>query len=295
MPGDDLSVVSARLQNTVARSGEMKGIGVHSGIEVTVRLQPAPCNSGITFARNDLPGAPRVPATTPFAKGEARHTCLRNDGALVATPEHLLAALYCRQIDNVDVYINAPEVPIGDGSAVCWNQLIDDCGLQVQNEPVEYFAVQEPIHWSDGNTHLVALPCDNFRISLTLHYPRAPGIGTQYLSLPITNDTFLSDLYNCRTFCLYEEIQPLIERNLIKGGSLENALVFKGTEVLNTGGLRFPDEPVRHKVLDLVGDLSLVGKPLKAHILAVCSGHAANVALAHRLYTHQSSQGVPVA
>lgn len=279
-PGQELG---PRMQQSLAASANYTGIGVHCGSAVNVRLHPAAAGHGLVFVRVDLPGRPQVPAQVTQAHGEARHTVLRQGDAVVATPEHLLAALYACGVDNALIEIDAPELPIGDGSSQCWLELIDRCGVQQLDQVQKTYSLKEPVYHSDGQTHLVALPSDHFQLSVTLDYAQIPAIGTQYRSLKIHEQSFRQELATCRTFCLYEEVQALMERNLIQGGSLECAVVFDGDAVMNEGGLRYVDEPVRHKMLDLVGDLSLVARPFAAHVIAIRPGHAANVELARKL------------
>jgi len=204
--------------------------------------------------------------------------------------EHLLSALQGLGIQNVLVEVEGPEIPAGDGSSQEFVQLIEEAGIETLDTPLRPIQIQQPIYWSEENVHLVALPAEEFRISYTLFYPQSSLIGSQYYSLSLTPNSYKSEIALCRTFSLYEEIAPLIEKGLIKGGGLENALVIRDNHILNPGGARFPDEMARHKVLDLVGDLALLGAPLNAHIISVRSGHASNVAFAKKISTSLNIQ-----
>jgi UDP-3-O-[3-hydroxymyristoyl] N-acetylglucosamine deacetylase len=258
------------------------GRGLFSGREATLHVMPAPTDSGIVFHRTDLPHAPPIPATIAHVQEGLRCTVLGLEGTSVQTVEHLLAALAGLGIRNAKIEISGPEVPIFDGSSLPFVEKFQAAGL----EPIEEKNVArlaEPLFWSKGDLHLVALPSDEYRISYTLHYPNSPYLRSQYFSLPIQRDTFITELAPCRTFSLYEEIAPLIEKGVLKGGGLENGVVIKDNAVLNPEGVRFPDEMVRHKMVDLVGDLSLVGFPFLAHIIAIRCGHSANHAFAQQL------------
>jgi UDP-3-O-[3-hydroxymyristoyl] N-acetylglucosamine deacetylase len=197
--------------------------------------------------------------------------------------EHLLSALYAYGVDNARIEVKGPELPAGDGSAQLFVDLLDSTGLKTQQEVRRIIRVSQPIHWSEGDVHLIALPAPEFRLSYTMHYPHSPLLKSQYYSFSLQPMRYKEEIASCRTFSLYEEILPFIERGMLKGGGLENALVIRGDKILNPEGARFPDEMVRHKILDLIGDLSLIGSPLLAHVIAVRSGHSSNVAFAKTL------------
>ncbi len=252
-----------------------------------IRLVPASQDTGIIFQRIDLPGKPEIPAVLDFVSGTPRCTCLAREGASVQMVEHLLSALYGLGIDTLRIEIEGPEIPAGDGSAREYVRLIEEAGIQILDAPKKIIQIQQPIYWSEGDIQIVGLPSSEFRISYTLHYPQSPVIRSQFYSF---KDRYKEEIASCRTFSLYEEIMPFIEKGLIKGGGLGNALVIQEDRILNPEGTRFPDEMVRHKVLDLIGDLSLLGGFLQGHILSIRSGHTANVAFAKLL--HSASQGV---
>lgn len=284
---EELPLSETRLQRTIGRSVSFSGVGVHTGESVQLRLIPADPGTGIVFKRNDLPGQPLIPATVEYAEGVARQTTLSVGDAVVQTPEHVLSALKAFEIDNAIIELSGGEPPVGDGSSEPFVQMIDGADIvEQEGATTPIVRLTEPVCYSSGETHLIALPSDEFRVSYTMHYPNSSVLGSQYLSLPITTETFKTQIGMCRTFCLYEEISFLIDQGLIKGGTLDNAVVIKEDAVLSKGGLRHPDEPVRHKILDLIGDLSLIGIPLLTHIIAIKTGHKSNVAFAKKLYNH---------
>lgn len=272
-----------RPQKTLKKQVSFSGVGIHTGKEVTIRFCPAPAHSGIVFQRIDLAGKPAIPAAIEYVQETSRSTTIGIGACTVQTVEHVLAALKAYQIDNLCIQVTEGEPPIGDGSSQTFVEMIEEAGIEEQEATKTIASLKHPVHFSHGQTHLVALPSDEFRISYTLHYPNTPVIRCQYLSLAVTSQSFKEQVASCRTFALYEEITYLMENGLIRGGSLENAVVIKDDVIFSKEGLRFPDEMVRHKILDLIGDLSLVGIPFLAHVIAIRSGHAANVAFGKEL------------
>ncbi|MBS0624114.1 MAG: UDP-3-O-acyl-N-acetylglucosamine deacetylase [Verrucomicrobia bacterium] len=283
-----------RPQRTLNRKISFSGIGIHTGKKVTLTFQPASENSGLVFQRLDLPGQPIIPAAIEYVVDTSRSTTLGIGGCVVHTVEHVLAALHAYHIDNLLIQLTDCEPPIGDGSSRPFVHLIEAAGIAEQSATRCIETILYPIAFSQGSIHLVALPSTEYRISYTLHYPKTPVIRSQYLSMPITTQTFKDELSMCRTFALYEEITWLMEKGLIRGGNLDNAVVIKDDVILSKEGLRFADEMVRHKILDLVGDLSLVGFPFFAHIIAICSGHQTNVALGKLLMESMTTAGQSV-
>jgi UDP-3-O-[3-hydroxymyristoyl] N-acetylglucosamine deacetylase len=265
------------LQKTLQRPVEFAGVGLFTGMPSRIRLVPAPKNSGIVFRRIDLPGNPEIPASIDYVAETPRCTCLASGVASLRMVEHLLSALSGLGIDNLRVEVEGEEIPAGDGSALEYVRLIDTAGIETLAAPKKVIQIERPIYWSQGEIHLVALPSPEFRISYTLHYPQSPLIGSQFYSY---KGQYREELARCRTFSLYEEIAPFIEKGLIKGGGLDNALVIDRDRILNPEGAHYADEMVRHKVLDLVGDLALLGASIQGHIISIRSGHAANVAFA---------------
>lgn len=268
------------MQKTLRREIVVSSIGIFTGENVSVKICPASVGSGIFFKRMDLEGMPEIPARLQFVQETPRCTRIASGTASVMMVEHLLSALYACGVDNARVEVSGPEIPGVDGSSKLFVDLIEQCGLEIQDQPRLYISVQQPLFWSSGDIHLVALPSSEFRLSYTMHYPKSPLIKSQYYSFCVNPDRYREEIASCRTFSLYEEILPYIEKGLVKGGGLENALVIHGDKILNPDGARYPDEMVRHKILDLIGDLSLIGARLCAHVIAICSGHSSNVAFA---------------
>lgn len=231
----------------------------------------------------DLPGRPEIPADLEWVQPSARCTLLAKQKASVQMVEHLLSAFAGLGVDNARVEVNGPEIPVGDGSASEPVRKIEEAGIVELKAARKRIAIAEPIYWSQEDIHLVALPSPDFRISYTLHYPQSPLIRSQYFSFDFSAPRYKFDLAPSRTFCLYEEIAPMVEKGLLRGGGLDQALVIQGEKILNPEGARFSDEMVRHKVLDLIGDLSLLGAPILGHIVAIRSGHASNVAFAAKI------------
>lgn len=268
------------MQKTVQHEAMVSGHGLFTGEKVSLKICPAPPGTGIVFHRCDLSGKPEIPALLPFVREAPRCTRLATPHASILMVEHLLSALYAYGIDNARIDVEGPEIPAADGSAQIFVDLIEKTGWIAQDAPRQYVKISEPVFWSEGDVHLIALPSEEFRISYTMHYPHSPLLRSQYYSLAIQSLRYKAEIASCRTFSLYEEILPFIEKGIIKGGGLENALVIQGGRILNPEGARFEDEMVRHKILDLIGDLALIGAPLQAHIVAVRSGHSSNVAFA---------------
>lgn len=273
----------ADMQQTIQHEVTASGIGLFTGEKVSLKLKPAPTNAGVIFRRTDLPKIVELPAHLSFVRETPRCTRLANEKASIHMVEHLLSAVRAFGIDNLQVDLEGPEVPSGDGSSKLFIELLERAKLKSQKAKRRVIKIDKPIYYSEGDVHLVALPAEEFRISYTMHYPQSPLLGSQYYSAVITPELFKEEIAPCRTFSLYEEIVPFIEKGIIKGGGLDNALVIQGNRIMNPGGARFPNEMVRHKVLDLIGDLSLVGAPILGHIISICSGHATNIAFARMI------------
>lgn len=273
-----------RKQKTLKEPVSFSGIGVHTGCSVTLSFLPAKEGTGLVFERTDLPGRPQVPAHVEYVLDTARSTNIGIGSVRINTVEHVLAALYAFGIDNAIIQVSAGETPIGDGSSWPFVKMVEEAGVVEQEGQKPVFILEKPLYYSAGDIHLVALPAEEYRISYTLHYPKSEALKTQYTTHAITAQSFKNDIAACRTFALYDEISHLMDRGLIRGGSLENAVVIKDDVIFSKEGLKFPDEMARHKVLDIVGDLALVGFPFLAHIVAVKSGHQANTAFAKVIY-----------
>lgn len=273
-----------RKQRTLKGEASFSGIGLHTGEQVTMRFLPARPGSGVVFKRVDLPGCPVIPATVGYVCANARNTTLGISDVRIHTVEHVLAAIRANHIDNICIEIDGIEPPVGNGSSDVFIDMVEEAGIVEQNEETPIIKLGSPVYWSEGEIHLVALPYNGYRISYTLNYPDTKILKSQYFSISIDSASFKNEIASCRTFSLYEEVSALMDRGLIKGASLDNAVVIKDDVILSKNGLYFPDEMVRHKILDVVGDLSLVGFDFHAHIIAIRSGHASNVALAKKIY-----------
>ncbi len=276
------------IQNTISSSG----VGLFTGKKVHVTLSPTDVDHGIVFQRADLPGTPKIPASVNFVKETPRCTILGNEQGSIQTVEHITAALSAYGIDNLLVSLDGPEVPIFDGSSASFVEMIEKGGVCEQSKEKARRKIQSPVFWAQGDVQIIALPSDEYRISYTLHYPHSSVIGSQFYSVLVNENKFKAEIAPSRTFSLYEEIAPLIERGLIKGGGLENAVVIKDNSIVNPEGVRYPNEMVRHKILDMIGDLSLVGQPFLAHIIAIRSGHASNTAFAREIVNYFNKLGV---
>jgi UDP-3-O-[3-hydroxymyristoyl] N-acetylglucosamine deacetylase len=279
-----------RSQSTIGTPQKLSGVGLHTGEEVTLRLVPAREGEGIFFRRVDLPGQPIIPAAVEYVAGTARGTTLAVGDAKIHTVEHVLSAVRAHEIDNLCIEVSSIEPPAGDGSSSEYVAMIERAGIVEQAATVPVVGLKKPVWWGQGDVHLVALPCDVYRISYTLYYPAAAALGSQYFTFDVSSKNFREQISACRTFALYDELLALMDHGLIRGGSLENAVVVQNEAIISKGGLQFSDEAVRHKVLDLIGDLSLVGIPFTAHIIALRSGHASNCQFAQKLYQELSSE-----
>ncbi|MBT4622949.1 MAG: bifunctional UDP-3-O-[3-hydroxymyristoyl] N-acetylglucosamine deacetylase/3-hydroxyacyl-ACP dehydratase [Verrucomicrobia bacterium] len=268
-------------QQTLAKPASFSGIGLHSGNKVSMTLLPAPPNSGVIFRRVDLDSRAEIPAQVGNVAETDRSTTLSKGNAKVQTVEHVLAALYGFGVTNAVVELDSSEPPVADGSARQFCKMIRDAGIEPQAERVEPVQVTEPIEYTHNGTVISAFPYDGFKITCTSS--DKGGRFTQFFSVELTPETWESEIAQARTFCFYEEIEYLIKNGLIRGGSLENAIVIRDDAVLTAEPMRYREEFVRHKILDIIGDLSLVGAPLRAHIVAVKPGHAANCGLARRI------------
>ncbi len=294
-------------QHTIKRPISISGVGLHTGIKVNMTFLPAVPNHGIKFQRVDLDGQPIVEADVDYVVDLSRGTTIEKNGARINTVEHTLAALVGLQVDNVLIQLDAPEPPIMDGSSQPFVDAIEEAGLEEQNALRNFFEVPHSIFYKDSerNIEIAALPLDDYRVTVMVDY-NSPVLGSQHASL--TNITqFAKEIASCRTFCFLHELEMLQKQNLIKGGDLNNAIVVvdrivqdnelehlaklfnkpkvevKKEGILNNVELRYKNEPARHKLLDMIGDLALVGRPLKAQILAARPGHAANIAFAKKL------------
>ena len=264
-------------QRTIRRAISCAGIGLHSGKKVTLSLKPAPADSGVRFRRSDLGGL-EVAATVKHVGGINYATALTLDAVRVDTVEHLLAALVSLGIDNVIVELNSPEVPIMDGSAAPFVYLIHEAGVKPLTASRRYLKVLRPIALSRGDKRMALYPSDHFKVTYSIAFDH-PLLRHQSRTIRLSEETFVEEIAPARTFTFLKEVEMLRQQGLALGGSLENAIVVGDTGVLNNA-LRFDDEFVRHKILDAIGDMALVGYPVIGHLVAHRGGHALHTAFA---------------
>uniref|UniRef100_A0A7V2ZMR2 Multifunctional fusion protein n=1 Tax=Ignavibacterium album TaxID=591197 RepID=A0A7V2ZMR2_9BACT len=296
-------------QRTIAAPVSMSGIGLHTGTECTMTFKPAAENTGIRFVRVDLGGNPEIPAVAEHVVDVSRGTTIGIGEAKVHTVEHVLAAIVGLQIDNIIIELDGIEPPVGDGSALPYVEVLQKAGFVQQEAPKDYLVIDETVmyHNEEKQIDIVALPLDGYRITVMVDYQN-PALGSQHTGLFDLEKEFVSEFAPARTFCFLSEVEALADQGLIKGGDLDNAVVIVDhslndnelkelgkkigiTEnfvlgeqgILNNKQLRFKNEPVRHKLLDLMGDLALIGAPIKAQILAARPGHKANVEFAKQI------------
>jgi UDP-3-O-[3-hydroxymyristoyl] N-acetylglucosamine deacetylase/3-hydroxyacyl-[acyl-carrier-protein] dehydratase len=312
---------SSTNQHTIKEPVTLSGVGLHTGANVKITIKPANAGFGYRFQRIDLPEQPIVKADADLVVDTSRGTTIEQNGARISTIEHLLAALVGCRIDNALIEIDAPEVPILDGSSREFIEAIDSVGVMEQEAKRIVFTLDSNIHYYDPvkNVDMLAIPSQDYQITTMIDF-NSPILGTQHASLKNIAD-FKSEIGSCRTFCFLHEVEYLLENNLIKGGDLSNAIVVvdkpvsqeelnhlakvfkkdsievKQEGILNNLQMKFPNEPARHKLLDVVGDLALVGFPINAHIIASRPGHASNVEFAKKIKQYIKSNkhlaGVP--
>ena len=269
-------------QRSLLREVSIKGNALHTGDAVHMTFKPAPINHGIVFKRMDLHGHPELKPRIDQVTDLVRATTIQVGHAKIHTVEHVLSALHGCGIDNLLIELDASEPPIMDGSARPFVQLIESGEPVEQDAEREYFSLTDTISVTRGNSSVIALPYDGLKITCTSADDR--GIHTQHLALVIDPDVYTAQVAAARTFTIYEDIEELIKLGKIKGGSLDCAIVIKGDKIISKEPLRFADEFVRHKILDIIGDIVLLGVPLKAHIIATRPGHAVNAELTKILF-----------
>jgi len=274
--------MSASAQHTLAGSATLEGTSLHTGEKVTLTIKPAPEGHGFKFRRIDLPDQPFIKADADKVQTVERATTLAEGSVKVHTVEHVLSALTGMGVDNAVIEMDANEPPIGDGSARPYVELIKKVGLEAQAAPRRVWEIREPLHLETGDgTLFTIVPCKSFKVSVTNVGPE--GRFTQYFSSEITPETYEREICAARTFVYYEDVKPLLEKGLIKGGSLESAVVIRGDEVMSKERMRFPNEFARHKALDIIGDLMLCGVRILGHVIAVRPGHGPNTKMAAKL------------
>jgi UDP-3-O-[3-hydroxymyristoyl] N-acetylglucosamine deacetylase/3-hydroxyacyl-[acyl-carrier-protein] dehydratase len=317
-------------QMTIKEPVAMTGVGLHTGVTTTMTFKPAPENYGIRFRRVDLDGSPEIPADVDHVVEVARGTTIALGNAKVYTTEHVLAAIVGLQIDNIVIELNNIEPPIGDGSARPFVDMLLEAGLEEQEAAKDYLIIDQVVHYQnpEKGVEIVALPTDDYRISVTIDYNN-PALGSQHTGLFNLEKEFVTEFSSARTFCFLHEVEMLRDAGLVKGGNLDNAIVIVdrdlspedlkklmhklgiddsvilgSTGTLNNKKLHYRNEPARHKLLDLIGDLALIGAPIKAQILAARPGHASNIEFAKKIrklyqqkkivkkFQHEKKEGV---
>jgi UDP-3-O-[3-hydroxymyristoyl] N-acetylglucosamine deacetylase len=279
-----------RFETTVARPVEASGVGLHSGVPVNIRMLPAPASTGIVFVRTDLDRFP-IPASWRNVAKVSYATSLMRQGVLISTTEHLLSSLYSMGIDNAFIEIDNLEVPILDGSGQPFVELIRKAGVQTYRRRRRYLCIRRPVSVEGKGKQITVLPADRFLLSCDIFFDH-PLVGRQTLEIEVSPERYAKEIAPARTFGFESELNQLRDMGLIRGASLDNAVCFEKDRVSNPGGLRFVDECCRHKALDLIGDLALIGRPLLGHVIAERAGHAMHVALVGKIMADPSSYEV---
>ncbi|HEY2012021.1 MAG TPA: UDP-3-O-acyl-N-acetylglucosamine deacetylase [Bryobacteraceae bacterium] len=274
-----------RFETTLHRPVEVSGVGLHHGVRVQIRILPAPVSTGIVFLRTDLDNFP-IPASWRHVARVSYATSLMRQGVLISTTEHLLSVFYSMGIDNAYIEIDNLEVPILDGSGLPFVRLIQEAGIRQYRRKRRYLRIRRPISVEDKGKRISILPADDFRLTCDTDYPFP--VGRQSLELEVTPERYASEIAFARTFGWDSDLDQMRNMGLIRGASLENAICFTRNGVMNPEGLRAPDECCRHKALDLIGDLALLGRPLLGHVIAECAGHAMHAALVARIMSDPS-------
>jgi len=281
-----LEEATVRFETTIQRPVEAKGFGLHSGVAVSIRILPAPPSTGIVFLRTDLDNFP-VPASWRYVARVSYATSLMRQGVLISTTEHLLSVFYSMGVDNAYVEINNLEVPILDGSGSPYVELLRAAGLKSYRRRKRFLRIRRPVTVEAGSKRISILPSDRFLLTCDVFYDH-PLIGRQSLDMEVTPERYAEEIAPARTFGFEHELDQMRNMGLIRGAALDNAICFHRQGVRNRDGLRFPDECCRHKALDLIGDLALIGKPLLGHVIAERAGHAMHTALVARIMSDPS-------
>jgi UDP-3-O-[3-hydroxymyristoyl] N-acetylglucosamine deacetylase len=274
-----------RFETTISQPFEVSGVGLHTGVPVHLRMTPAPAGTGIVFRRSDLDFFP-IAASWKHVARVSYATSLMRQGVLIQTTEHLLSTLYSFGIDNAYIEIDNLEVPILDGSGKPFVDLLRAAGVRRLRRQRKYLRIRRPVSVQDGMKRISIIPADVFRLTCEIDFPRP--IGKQSVEMEVTPERYAAELSPARTFGFEHELDQLREMGLIRGASLESAVCFSRDGVLNPGGLRFKDECCRHKALDLIGDLALLGRPLLGHVIAERAGHAMHTALVAKIMSDPS-------
>lgn len=278
--------LNMRYETTILRPVEAEGVGLHSGVPVRIRILPAPADTGIIFRRVDLDNF-EIPASWEYVQKVSYATSLMRQGVLISTTEHLLSVFYSMGIDNAYVEIDNLEVPILDGSGLPFVRLLEAAGRKMQRKRRRYLRILRPVSVDGNGKRISIMPAESFRINCRVYFPH-PMVGEQSLELELTPEQYAAEISAARTFGFEQELDQMRNMGLIRGATLESAVCFAPQGVLNEGGLRFPDEPCRHKVLDLIGDLALIGRPILGEVIAERAGHAMHVALVAKIMSDAS-------
>ena len=270
-----------RFETTVQRAVEASGVGLHSGVPVRIRILPAPPSTGIVFLRVDLDSF-SIPASWRYVQKVSYATSLMRQGVLISTTEHLLSVFYSMSVDNAYVEIDNLEVPILDGSGQPFVELIRAAGIKYHRKRRRYLRIRRPVSVEGGGKRITIAPSDKFLLTCDVFFEH-PLVGRQQLQMEVSPERYAQEIAPARTFGFEYELGQMRNMGLIRGASLENAVCFDRTSILNPEGLRFPDECCRHKALDLIGDLALIGRPLLGHVIAEKAGHAMHFALVNRI------------
>jgi len=273
------------MQHTLSNSVHCSGIGLHSGKMVSLTIHPAPVNHGIKFARVDIPHRPVIHAHFRQVIDTSLATTISSEGVIISTIEHLMASFTGMEIDNALVEVDSFELPIMDGSAEPFTRLFKNVGVREQESKRYFFVIREPIEVAEAGKSVGIFPCDSFKITYTIDFPH-PMLKEQTLTISVENETFEQEISRARTFGFVQQVDYLKKNGFALGGSLDNAIVIdQSNNILNKDGLRYSDEFVRHKILDFLGDLSLLGMPIIGHVIANKSGHTLNHALLEKVIT----------
>jgi UDP-3-O-[3-hydroxymyristoyl] N-acetylglucosamine deacetylase len=275
-----------RFESTLRKPVSARGVGLHSGVPVTITLRPAPPGSGIIFRRTDL-DLFEIPAAWKHVARVSYATSLMRQGVLISTTEHLLSVLASMGVDNAFVDIDNLEVPILDGSSLPFVQMIREAGLRTSRRQRKYLRIRRPITIEDKGKKITVLPSDGLMVSCEVFFDH-PMVGHQSMEMLLSSDRYAKEIAPARTFGFEKELDAMRDMGLIRGATLDSAVCFTPTGVLNESGLRFDDEPCRHKILDLIGDFALLGRPLLAHVIAERAGHGLHVAMVHRIMSDPS-------
>ncbi len=273
-------------ETTIQKPVSARGVGLHHGVPVSVNILPAPAGTGIVFHRTDLKNF-EIPASFRYVARVSYATSLMRQSVLISTTEHLLSALYSMGVTNAVIEIDNLEVPILDGSSLPWIELLAEAGIKEQRRQKRYLRIRREVSVKGNGKRITILPSDKFEFDCDVYFEH-PMVGRQKFNFQLTPEKYAKEIAPARTFGFEQELDQMRNMGLIRGASLENAVCFTRDGVLNPEGLRFPNEPVRHKVLDLIGDLALIGRPMLGHVIAERAGHAMHVALVSKIVSDES-------